>query len=43
MSKRNPDIEATDPDVSLSGNSSKTDLNSAYHREDANATNLCHQ
>jgi hypothetical protein len=43
MSKRNPDIEATDPDVSLSGNSSKTDLNSAYHREDANATNLGHQ
>jgi hypothetical protein len=43
MSKRNPDIEATDPNVSLSGNSSKSDLNSAYHTENANATNLGHQ
>lgn len=38
MSKRNPDIEATEPDVSLSGNSSKSDFNSAYHTE--NTTNL---
>lgn len=41
MSKRNPDIEATEPDVSLYGNSSKSDLNSTYHTE--NATNLGHQ
>ena len=41
MSKRTPDIEATEPDMSLYGNSSKSDLNSTYHTE--NATNLGHQ
>lgn len=38
MSKRNLDIEATEPDTSLSGNSSKSDLNSTYHNE--NTANL---
>jgi hypothetical protein len=41
MSKRNPDIEATEPDMSLSGNSSKSDLYTTEHTE--NAANLGHQ
>ncbi|KAF3010806.1 hypothetical protein E8E13_008347 [Curvularia kusanoi] len=41
MVKRNPDIEATEPDMSVSGNSSKSDLNSTHHTE--NATNLGQQ
>lgn len=41
MSKRTPDIEATEPDVSLSGTSSKSDLDSTSHT--ANATHSGHQ
>ncbi|KAF2790977.1 hypothetical protein K505DRAFT_339960 [Melanomma pulvis-pyrius CBS 109.77] len=35
MSHRKPDIEATEPDVSLSGNSSKSDLKATEHAEHA--------
>lgn len=33
MSKRNPDIEATEPDTPLSHNSSKSDITAAEHNE----------
>ena len=41
MAKRSPDIEATEPDMSVSGDSTKSGLNSTYHTE--NATNAGHQ
>ena len=41
MAKRNPDIEATEPDMSVSGDSTKSELNSTYHTE--NATNVGQQ
>jgi hypothetical protein len=36
MPERKPDIEATEPGLSSSGNSSKTDLGTTRHMEDAN-------